>query len=65
MILNYLFIGTVFTFIIDWFIHWQINHPRIISILNSWNNTTRIICILIWPIGILIFLISFLKSFFR
>ena len=65
MILNYLFTGAVFTLIIDCIISWKIEDPRIISILSNWNNNTRIICILIWPIGILIFFISFLKSFFR
>ena len=65
MILNYLFIGAIFTLIIDCIISWKIEDPRIISILSNWNNNTRIICILIWPIGILIFFISFLKSFFR
>ena len=65
MILNYLFTGAVFTLIIDCIISWKIEDPRIISILNNWNNNTRIICILIWPIGILIFFISFLKSFFK
>ena len=65
MILNYLFMGAIFTLIIDCIISWKIEDPRIISILSNWNNNTRIICILIWPIGILIFFISFLKSFFR
>ena len=65
MILNYLFTGAVFTLIIDCIISWKIEDPRIISILSNWNNNTRIICILIWPIGILIFFISFLKSFFK
>ena len=57
--------GAVFTLIIDCIISWKIEDPRIISILSNWNNNTRIICILIWPIGILIFFISFLKSFFK
>ena len=65
MILNYLFIGAVFTLMIDCIINWKINDPRIISILNSWNNNTRIACILVWPLALIVFLISFIKTIFK
>ena len=65
MVLNYLFIGAVFTLIIDCIISWKIEDPRIISILSNWNNNTRIACILIWPLGMLVFLISFIKTILK
>ena len=65
MILNYLFIGAVFTLMIDWIINWKIDDPRIIAILDSWNNNTRIACILVWPLALIVFLITFFKKFFE
>ena len=65
MILNYLFIGAVFTLMIDWIINWKIDDPRIIAILDSWNNSTRIACILVWPLALILFLITFFKKFFE
>jgi len=64
-ILNYFFIGAGFTFIVDLLLNTDYiqNHPK--SINTTWGMKERIICILIWPLSILIFLISFIKSFFK
>ena len=40
-------------------------HPEIKKSLNeNWHLGSRIACIFIWPIGIIIFLNSFFKQFF-
>ena len=64
-ILNYFFIGFIFTFMIECIIKWQKDHPRIISILDIWKNETRIACVLLWPLALLYFLLAFFKQFFK
>ena len=67
-ILNYFFIGTAFTFIVDLLLGVKIvqNHPKIKKTLNeNWNVISRIVCITIWPLSVLIFTLAFLKSIFR
>ena len=66
-ILNYLFIGTAFTFVIDLILGLKIvkNHPLMRPFLKTWGWGERIACIAIWPIAMLTFLGSLLKSFFR
>ena len=66
-ILNYFFLGTAFTFIIDCIMKWQKDHPKVISLLenNNWKNETRIVCTLLWPLGILIFLTTFIITIFK
>ena len=65
IILNYIFIGFIFTFFIDWLLSLNSvrNHPNVKDL--SWGNTERIICIIIWPLSALIFLIAFIKPLFR
>jgi hypothetical protein len=69
MVLNYLIIGFIFTFIIELFLNIKEvqKHPKMSEILKQgkWNTYSRIVCILIWPLAILIFLNSFFKSFFK
>ena len=64
-ILNYFFIGTAFTFIIDVLLGMKIikKHPKIKD--KSWGWEERITCILVWPIASLIFLIAFIKERFK
>ena len=62
-ILNYFFIGTVFTFILDLILLSKKvqEHPKIKNILDiNWTLGARIACIFIWPIGVLVFLNAFL-----
>ena len=64
-ILNYFFIGFIFTFLCDLLMnlkHIQ-NHPKMKDHTWGWNE--RITCILFWPIAFLIFSIAFLKQLFK
>jgi len=64
-ILNYFFIGTGFTFIVDLLLGVKSikNHPKMKD--KNWGVRERIICTLVWPLSVLIFSIAFVKSFFR
>ena len=67
-ILNYFFIGTAFTFIIDLILLSEKvqNHPKIKKLLDiNWTLGSRIACIFIWPIGVLVFLNAFIKQYFK
>jgi hypothetical protein len=64
MILNYFFIGFVFSFLIDYFSFKLQNHPAWKNV-PEWGWGARIIFVLIWPIGILIFIYTFTKQFFK
>ena len=66
-ILNYFFIGTVFTFIVDFILEIKIikNHPKMKPVLKNWGWKERTACITIWPIAMLTFFGSFLASFFK
>ena len=64
-ILNYFFIGTAFTFIIDLILGMEYvrNHPKMQVV--KWGIKERVACIFIWPAGMLIFSISFIKAIFK
>ena len=64
-ILNYFFIGSSFTFLCDLLMNLkQIqNHPKMKDKIWGWNE--RILCILFWPIALLIFSTAFIKQFFK
>ena len=63
-LVTYLLIGAIFTFFID-----SATRTKIFKVTNKTNkyfsNTERIICILIWPVIILVFLYNFFKEFFK
>ena len=61
-ILNYFFIGVVFTFILDSILYRLQNHPIMLPILEQWDNKTRIACVLVWPLALIVFIVSFIKS---
>mgnify|MGYP003636115158 FL=1 len=64
-ILNYFFIGAGFTFVVDLLLSTEQikNHTTIKD--KDWGMTQRILCILIWPLSALVFLIAFIKQFFK
>ncbi len=67
-ILNYFFIGFAFSFLIDVFIYFMQNHPKVKELIikgNRWGLKEITICALIWPISMLIFLFAFFKAVFR
>ena len=61
MILNYLFIGFVFSFLLDYF-SFKLSH---LTHIKNWKWKERILVISIWPIFLVIFSVSFLKSYFK
>ena len=63
-ILNYLFIGTAFTLIIDLLLGMESVRKHEAVQEHDWGMFQRIICILIWPLALLVFLINFIKQFF-
>ena len=56
-IVGYLMIGTIFTFLID------ISSNLVGS--NTFNTLERMICIIIWPITMPLFIIAIIKEFFK
>ena len=64
-ILNYFFIGVSFTFIVDLLLNIERvkNHPTMKD--QNWGVWQRILCVTMWPLSVLIFLISFVKQFFK
>jgi hypothetical protein len=52
-ILHYLLIGTILTMIVD-IVTWYARRSGIIVPLNSeWTWSTRLVAILIWPLGLI------------
>ena len=64
-ILNYFFIGVVFTFLLDLILSKLKNHPLMKEILKNWGWKERVACVLIWPLGSIVFLGSLLISYFK
>ena len=62
-VLNYFFIAFVFTFFVDYMLSKFTAHPYLKGI--GWSYTERIICILIWPLCFLVFIIAFIKERFK
>ena len=64
-ILNYFFIGAGFTFIVDLLLGLDTfkNHPKMKD--KIWGMKERILCICIWPISSLTFIIAFIISIFK
>ena len=65
-ILNYFFIGAVFTFFIDLIFNKAKNHPKVKKALErgDWRLQERILCILVWPLAFLVFSTAFIKQYF-
>ena len=64
-LLNYFFIGAGFTFIIDLLLSMERvkSHPAVEN--QEWGMSQRILCMAIWPLSVLVFLIAFIKQFFK
>ena len=64
-ILNYFFIGVGFTFIMDLLLGIEDikNHPKVIGKPFDWGQ--RIMCIIIWPLCLLIFLVYFILEIMK
>ena len=64
-ILNYFFIGVGFTFIIDALLFCLKTHPPVQRALKNWGLKERIVCIALWPVSVIIFLITFFQASFK
>ena len=64
-LLNYFFIGAGFTFIVDLLLSMERirSHPAVEN--QEWGMSQRILCMVIWPLSALVFLIAFIKQFFK
>jgi hypothetical protein len=56
-IINYILVGLIF----QWILHWG---TQKISSQNEFTHKERITIIFVWPIGVVGFILSFIKSFF-
>tara|TARA_B100001094_G_scaffold258157_1_gene257889 strand:+ start:3460 stop:3654 length:195 start_codon:yes stop_codon:yes gene_type:complete len=59
-ILNYLLIGVFFSFLVDFLLDRWSYHPDLQE--KKWDWNTRILAILAWPIGVIIFIVQFIKE---
>ena len=64
-ILNYFFIGAGFTFIVDLLLSIERIKTHTAMKDQEWGMAQRILCMVIWPLSALVFLISFLKTYFK
>ena len=64
MILTYLLIGVIFTFLVDLLINYlyYLDVPLIEDM--HWNNSQRVLCVLLWPFALAVFIITFLQKYF-
>ena len=63
-ILNYIFIGCILSFLLDYFTMKYQNHIAWKDV-PDWGWGSRIIFILFWPVGVVFFLYSLINSFTR
>ena len=64
MILTYLFIGVIFTFLVDLLIDRLSNFNVYLSEDMGWDNLQRTFCILLWPFALTVFIVAFIKKYF-
>lgn len=63
-VLNYIFIGFAFTFLIDFIADKYADHPSFKDV-PDWGWGARIALILFWPFGAAIFIYTFIKERFK
>ena len=63
-VLNYIFIGFAFTFLLDYISDKYADHPAFKDV-PDWGWGARIALILFWPIGATIFTYVFLREYFK
>ena len=64
MVLNYIFIGFAFTFLLD-YISDKYADDQAVKDVPDWGWGARMMLILFWPLGIIVFVYTFLKSYFN
>ena len=63
-VLNYIFIGFAFTFILDYLSDKFVDHPSFKDV-PEWGWGARIMLILFWPLGTALFIYTFIKERFK
>jgi len=64
MIVNYLMIGCIFIFLVDLICTIFRNHKSFKDI-PTWGWKERIICVLLWPVALIVFLRAYVKTIFE
>ena len=64
-ILNYFTIGFIFCFLVDVLLNISAIRKRLKPKTLKWGWGERICAVLVWPIGIIIFTIQFIKERFK
>ena len=64
MIISYLLIGVIFTFLLDFISDRLKNNPHMIE-TPEWGWKTRIVSIIFWPIMLGVFTYNFIKIYFK
>ena len=64
-IINYFFIGALFTFVLDLILTKLNKHPLMKEIIEKWGWKERVACVIIWPIAFITFSFSFIKTYFK
>jgi len=65
MIGMYLLYGMIFTFIVDVATDYARKKGIEIPEEAEWNMDTRLMAILVWPIGLMFFINGFIKAYFN
>ncbi len=63
--INYIMIGVLFSFIVDLTTEYARRKGVHVPEHSEWNWQTRILCIWIWPIGVLYFINGFCREYFK
>ena len=63
MVLNYIFIGFIFIFVMD-ILMGKLKKKDLLSSEIDWGWIQRLICVAVWPLALLWFCIVFCKEFF-
>jgi hypothetical protein len=64
-ILNYIFFGVLYTFLLDISMDKWSNHPKMAKAMVGWGFRERLFCAAVWPLAVLIFTITVIKTIFR
>ena len=62
MISTYLMIGVAFIIIVDWATSYSIKRGLPVPSNTDWNDSMRLVGIIIWPLGLIFFLKGYIKE---
>ena len=65
ILLNYIVIGFAFAFIVDYMLNLKVfkNHPQTQNAKWGWGE--MVCAVIAWPIGIIIFVYTFIQQYFK